>query len=80
MVNNFLMTGIAMLIGGFNIAIIGINDFNFTAGTTGRCTGNLFQSNPPCPASFNMVLILKCSCGWQKIQENNDPKGKCWKS
>jgi len=22
-----------------------------------------------------MVLVLRCSCGWTKIQENNDPKG-----
>jgi hypothetical protein len=23
-----------------------------------------------------MVLVLKCSCGWTKSQEGNDPKGK----
>ena len=22
-----------------------------------------------------MVLLLKCSCGWSKAQEANDPKG-----
>jgi len=23
-----------------------------------------------------MVLVLKCSCGYEKHQEHNDPKGK----
>jgi len=23
-----------------------------------------------------MVLVLKCSCGWSKYQEKNDPQGR----
>jgi len=25
---------------------------------------------------LNMVLVLKCSCGWSKHAENNDPQGR----